>query len=178
MGDFVKGNHYLNYSPTIQIGILLHREIDHFTDQHAVVKQSKERLKKKYRHYSGVLVDVFYDHFLALNFKTLYDKELEAYVTQQYDLLLQHRALLPTKAQQMLPYMIRGNWLTNYQHSAGVQRTLKGMSRRTKFNSKMDEAIIELQKYHEAFNEEFLNFFPDIQQHAEDFKGELFNSHQ
>lgn len=178
MGDFVKGNHYLHYHPNIQVGILLHREIDHYTDNHAIVKQSKDRLKEKYRHYAGVLVDVFYDHFLALNFYELYRKDLSSYVNEQYELLNKHKAILPARAQHMLPYMIRGNWLENYQRISGVQRSLKGMSRRTKFDSRMDEAILELQRYHDAFNEEFLLFFPEIEKHAREFKEELLNSHR
>uniref|UniRef100_UPI00404875E4 ACP phosphodiesterase n=1 Tax=Roseivirga sp. TaxID=1964215 RepID=UPI00404875E4 len=65
LGDFVKGNQYLDFEPDIAKGIILHREIDRFTDSHEVVSESKKRLSEKYRHYSGVIVDMFYDHFLA-----------------------------------------------------------------------------------------------------------------
>lgn len=177
MGDFVKGNQYTKYPRNIQIGILLHREIDSFTDHHEINRRSKDRLKEKYRHYAGVIVDVFYDHFLALNFSEFSDIPLEEYVAHKYQLLQEHFDLLPERAQHMLPYMIRGNWLVNYKEFAGVQRSLTGMSRRTKFNSKMDQSIIELKKYHDAFNEEFLEFFPIIRKHADNYRQELLNSH-
>ncbi len=138
--------------------------------------QSKDRLKEKYRHYSGVIVDVFYDHFLALNFGKYASIPLKTFVDNQYQMLTSHIELMPEKAQHMLPYMIRGNWLVNYKEIAGVQRSLTGMSRRTKFNSKMDQAVIELQKYHMEFNEEFMEFFPIMQAHAEKYKQELLNS--
>ena len=66
IGDFVKGRDLADrYEPAIVKGIELHRAIDEFTDQHAIVKQSKMRLRPKYRHYAPVIVDIFYDHFLA-----------------------------------------------------------------------------------------------------------------
>lgn len=177
MGDFIKGNDYQQFDKLIQVGVLLHREIDSFTDHHPTVKQSKNRLKAKYRHYSGVIVDVFYDHFLAQNFVQFCSTPLAEFVQRQYELLERNIQLLPPKAQHMLPYMINGNWLLNYKEEAGVQRSLKGMSRRTKFNSKMDEAIVELYKYHKEFNSEFLEFFPAMQAHAENYRQELVNSH-
>jgi len=176
MGDFVKGNQFRAYERNIQVGILLHREIDSFTDQHPIVKQSKDRLKEKYRHYSGVIVDVFYDHFLALNFDTFSQSDLVDFVNSKYQLLERNLALLPEKAQHMLPYMIRGNWLVNYCEFGGVQRSLTGMSRRTRFDSKMDQAILELKKYHEDFNTEFMEFFPLIIAHADKYREELLNS--
>ena len=66
IGDFVKGRNALQtFDPTIALGIELHRAIDQFTDTHPVVRSSKDRLRPKYRHYAGVIVDIFYDHFLA-----------------------------------------------------------------------------------------------------------------
>jgi len=176
MGDFVKGNQYQTYPSRIQVGILLHREIDSFTDQHEVVRQSKDHLKDKYRHYSGVLVDVFYDHFLALHFSDFSSETLDQFVSDKYALLMERKAELPERAQQMLPYMIRGNWLVNYQSFAGIHRSLSGMSRRTSFDSKMEQAIVDLQKHHEAFDQEFLAFFPEVVHHANNFREELLNS--
>ena len=176
MGDFVKGKDFENYSSGIKNGILLHREIDSFTDTHPIVKQSKSRLKHKYKHYSGVIVDVFYDHYLAKNFSNFHDLPLEQFVEQHYNYLEDHNDLLPSKAQSMLPYMIRGNWLVNYKHIRGIQKSLQGMSRRTKFDSRMDESIQELIQFDSLFEQEFLRFFPIIISHANQFRQELFNS--
>lgn len=176
MGDFVKGKDFENYSLGIKNGILLHREIDSFTDTHDIIKQSKSRLKNKYKHYSGVIVDVFYDHYLAKNFSKFHDTPLEQFVDEHYNNLENHKHLLPSKAQGMIPYMIRGNWLVNYQHVRGIQKSLQGMSRRTKFDSRMDESIKELIEFDSLFAKEFLEFFPIIISHAEQFREELFNS--
>lgn len=176
MGDFVKGKAFENYPIQIQNGILLHREIDRFTDNHEIVKQSKERLRDKYRHYSGVIVDVFYDHFLANTFEKFRDEPLHSFVMRHYKNLEDNAETLPDRAQNMLTYMVRGNWLENYKELRGIQKTLTGMSRRTKFNSKMDQAIIELTTFHGEFAKEFDAFFPDIQKHATQYRKDLVNS--
>lgn len=176
MGDFVKGKEHAKYDRLIQVGILLHREIDHFTDSHPLVKKSTSRLKEKYRHYAGVIVDVFYDHYLAKNFEQFSSTPLESFVEQQYHLLQNNENILPARAKSMLPYMIRGNWLVNYKEPRGIQKALQGMSRRTTFDSKMDEAIKELKEYDDIFQAEFLSFFPIIIKHAQNFREELVNS--
>ncbi len=70
IGDFVKGKAWEEFDSAIQRGILLHREIDRYTDDHEVVIKTKERLRPKYHHYAPVISDVFYDHFLASLWKT------------------------------------------------------------------------------------------------------------
>ncbi|WP_422009424.1 ACP phosphodiesterase [Roseivirga pacifica] len=177
MGDFVKGKDFENYPDRIKTGILLHREIDRYTDSHDVVKQSKDRLREKYRHYSGVIIDVFYDHFLANSFQAYTKEPLHQFVMRHYENLETNSHVLPARAQNMLEYMVRGNWLENYKELRGIQKTLTGMSRRTKFNSLMDQAIIELTTYHQQFADEFAAFFPDIQAHATQYRKDLVNSH-
>jgi acyl carrier protein phosphodiesterase len=76
MGDFVKGNKYLAYTGDIQKGLLLHREIDTFTDKHDTHKQSRDRFRKHYGLYSGVVVDIVYDHFLASRWERCFRSSL------------------------------------------------------------------------------------------------------
>lgn len=166
MGDFVKGNNFINYEKSIQDGILLHRAIDNYTDHHPVVLQSKDKLRDKYRHYSGVIIDIFYDHFLAADWTLYHDTPLAEFAQTVYYILDKHQEILPPKALHMLPYMIEGNWLLNYASKKGIYSALYGMSRRTKFPSKMDESIDELEIYYDDFKEEFRLFFPDIQDFA------------
>jgi len=74
MADTVKGKNYQNYPKKLKIGILLHRFIDSYTDSHVVFRQTTKRLHPNYGHYSGVLADMFYDHFLCKNSIFLYEK--------------------------------------------------------------------------------------------------------
>ncbi len=170
IGDFVRGrNVHEQFNQNIALGIELHREIDEFTDSHLVVLESKKRLRPKYRHYAPVIVDVFYDHFLAIHWPTLHLQSLPDFATYAYSQLEKHEAILPERVLQMMPYMIRGNWLVNYGKTEGIHRALSGMSRRTPYDSKMDEAVHDLEKYFKEFESEFLLFFPELKQMSESF---------
>lgn len=169
IGDFVKGNELDNYSDSIKKGIQLHRAIDSYTDSHEVVQKSKERLRDKYRHYSGVIVDIYYDHFLALHWQEFHKTPLRKFVDETYKLLNSESSRFPAKTKQMLPFMIKHDWLYNYQFFEGIQQVMHGMSRRTKFNSRMDESVVELRQYHDEFEDEFMTFFPDLINFSKEF---------
>ncbi|GAA5039568.1 ACP phosphodiesterase [Marivirga lumbricoides] len=167
IADFIKGSGFEDYSDTIKTGILLHRSIDEYTDNHPIVLKSKKRLQPIYRHYSGVIVDIYYDHFLALDWYKYSSIELRKFVDNHYELLTKQKAILPKRTQHMLPHMIAHDWLFNYQFFDGIQRVMQGMASRTKFNSKMDQSINELKLYHDEFRIEFHEFFPDLIQHVQ-----------
>jgi acyl carrier protein phosphodiesterase len=163
IGDFVKGKNLTErFDADVAKGIALHREIDWFTDTHAVVKKSKDRLRPKYRHYSGVIVDIFYDHFLAKNWGNYSSDLLPDFAEACYATIQQHEAILPEEAKYMMPYMINGNWLVNYSKLEGIQKALSGMARRTRFESKMEESVADLRENYEDFKKEFEVFFPDL----------------
>ncbi len=176
MGDFVKGNQYQNYPDKIAKGILLHREIDRYTDSHPTVGISKDRLRVKYRHYAGVIVDMFYDHFLAKNFEEFHSMNLKDFTEHHFQHLMNFINEMPPRAQNMLPYMVKNNWLLAYAKLEGIQRALTGMSRRTKFESKMDEAIQDLIENYDGFETEFRVFFPQIIDHISQFREDLITS--
>lgn len=163
IGDFVKGRqHYQHFPEKVIAGIELHRIIDAFTDSHPVVASSKKRLWPKYRHYSGVIIDIFYDHFLAKNWDDYHENMLPEYADSCYQILQSRTYRLPENVDYLLPYMIRGNWLVNYAKLEGIQRALSGMARRTSFVSKMEQSTTDLQDHYEEFKSEFQLFFPDL----------------
>ena len=167
IADFVKGRAALEkFDGEIIRGIELHRAIDEFTDSHPIVTKSKIRLRPKYRHYSGVIVDVFYDHFLAKNWDRYHTEALPDFAERIYQTIEKHNSILPEGVNRMLPYMIRGNWLVNYSKPEGIHRALTGMSRRTPFESKMDEAIGDLIKHYDEFKTEFEEFFPVLESYV------------
>ena len=170
IGDFVKGRNALEiYDKKIVEGIELHRSIDEFTDSHPVVTESKNRLRPKYRHYSGVIVDIFYDHFLARNWTMYHGELLPDFADRAYGIIQSFDAILPKEVKFMMPYMVKGNWLVNYSKLDGINRALSGMSRRTPFESKMEEATSDLEKNYESFKSEFDEFFPNLKSHSEKF---------
>ncbi|WP_298345605.1 acyl carrier protein phosphodiesterase [uncultured Algibacter sp.] len=162
IADGIKGKRYKKYPIDIQIGILLHRHIDTFTDAHKTVRQSTKRLHKKYGHYSGIIVDILYDHFLAKNWGHYSNTPLEEYTEYFYDSLETHYDILPSRIQKMMPYMLADNWLLSYASIEGITRVLEGMNRRTKNRSSMNEAVIELEAFYTEFENEFSSFFDEL----------------
>ena len=164
IGDFVKGRDLsVTFGSGIAKGVALHRAIDEFTDHHSVVKQSKNRLRPTYRHYSGVIVDIFYDHFLAAGWANYSKIPLDDYATKIYQLITDQQIIMPERVNQMLPYMIRWNWLRNYAHLEGIERVLGGMAKRATFISNMEHATTDLREFYSEFKTEFEEFFPDLQ---------------
>ncbi len=159
IADAVKGKGHEKFSLPIQKGIILHRRIDTFTDSHPIVLQSCKRLWNKYRHYSPVIVDIFYDHFLAANWSSYSTTPLTIYAESCYRLLEAQNESLPEKIKVMLPYMRQQNWLVNYAQVEGIRKTLTGMSRRTPFESGMEKAVESLVEHYPHFQTEFEEFF-------------------
>jgi acyl carrier protein phosphodiesterase len=162
MADGIRGNKYKKYPLDIQIGILLHREIDTFTDAHPIVRQSTKRLHANYSHYSGVIVDILYDHFLAKNWAKYSEVPLDLYIENFYNTVNSHFEILPDRTKKMMPHMIAGNWLLNYASIEGIQEVLEGMNRRTKYVSGMNEATKELVEFYSEFENEFTLFFEEL----------------
>ncbi len=162
LGDFVRGNKYKNFNPTIQKGILLHRNIDTFTDANKLVRISKRRLHERYGHYDGIIIDLFYDHFLAKNWSNYSAIPLDIFAKYFYQLLHENYDLLPEKAQNLLPYLEKYNWLYNYQFIDGMKTVLEGMNRRTKMISKMNISINDLQEHYSEFENDFTQFFKEL----------------
>lgn len=162
IADGIKGKQYKPYPKDIQIGILLHRHIDTYTDAHKTVRLSTKRLHEKYSHYSGVIVDILYDHFLAKNWYTYSTIPLEDYINDFYDSLKANYDILPLRIQKMMPYMVADNWLLSYASIEGISRILEGMNKRTKNRSSMNEAVVELELFYTEFENEFSDFFNEL----------------
>ncbi len=162
IADGIKGKKYQDFPKDIKKGILLHRQIDSYTDSHPIVKSSTKRLHKHYGHYAGVIVDIFYDHFLAKNWSNYCRLPLDEYVENFYTLLKANFDVLPLRIQTMMPYMIEDNWLLSYASIQGIQKVLDGVNKRTNNISKMNLATKELTIYYDEFEAEFANFFEEL----------------
>ncbi|HLT51532.1 MAG TPA: acyl carrier protein phosphodiesterase [Arenibacter sp.] len=166
IADSIRGNRYKHLPERIQQGIMLHRAIDTYTDKHPTVRQSTKRLHQNYSHYSGVIVDIFYDHFLAKNWSDYSDTPLPIFTENFYTLLESNYALLPIGVKRMMPYMIKDNWLLNYANMEGISKVLNGIDRRTQNRSKMNFAILDLEEHYSLFEMEFTEFFGELVTYA------------
>lgn len=169
IADAVKGSRFNNYPPGIRKGILMHRHIDHYTDTHEIVRLSTHRLRADFRHYAPVIVDVFYDHFLAVKWNTYNNLDLRDFAIDVYEKLEAAKEFLPDKPAQMLPYMKKYDWLSSYAYIEGIHQVLNGMSRRTPYVSGMERASFALKEHYSAFEQEFDLFFPKLELSCTEF---------
>ncbi|MFZ9982655.1 MAG: ACP phosphodiesterase [Cyclobacteriaceae bacterium] len=164
IGDFVRGRTpEQEYPVRMAVGIHLHRNIDAFTDSHPIVRESKLRLRPTYRHYSGVIVDIFYDHFLAKNWDKHHPEPLPDFAMNFYRHADTEAHRLPQKARYVLPFMKKNDWLTNYGNIEGIEKVLGGMARRTPYESGMENASQDLLQYYDLFEREYFEFMPQLE---------------
>jgi len=166
MGDYVKGKEYLNYPPEIQKGLLLHRKIDYYTDTHPVTKLSRNHVADHYHKYSGIVIDIFYDYFLASNWDTYSSIPLGLFVDNVFELLKKYHEVLPQGIKNWFPNFIRNNWLVSYSTIEGIETVLHRMSGRTSLPEKTVYGIEILRSKHDELKEEFNTFFPDIRNYV------------
>ena len=162
IGDYVKGKDYEKYPPAIQEGILLHRKIDWFTDDHVVTKQAKQLVRSQYGLYAGIVIDIFYDHYLSANWDQYCDMPLREYVRNRYRILDSGFSMFPVGVKTWFPYFIKSNWLEAYTSFHGLIMVFKRMSYRTSLPDYSEYAVEQLRENYEEMEAYFNEFFRDI----------------
>jgi acyl carrier protein phosphodiesterase len=163
LGDFVKPQADGQFSATTQAEILIHRKVDAFTDSHPVVLAAKSLFEGPGRRYSGILLDVFYDHVLALRWARYSAVPLADFIAAFYGTLERHAAVLPPKLAELAPYMIGQDWLGSYRSYAGVDLAVRRISTRLSKNGDvMRDALDDLERHAATIAEGFDVFFPEL----------------
>ena len=162
VADAVKGNGWQKYPQDIQTGMRLHRLIDVYTDRHPVFKRSLGRIRNSFGKYSGIVVDIYYDHFLANNWSDYSDTRLADYADYVYRILQNNYEVLPERTKRMLPYLVSLNWLVGYATLPELNLVFYGMDRRTGLKSGMSNAVEILKENYEVLKSDFTEYFPDL----------------
>lgn len=169
MGDFVKGPLDDRYGSEITRGIALHRKIDVFTDAHPVVLQSKSRMSAGRRRYAGIMVDVFYDHFLARHWQDFHDEPLAEFTARVYRVLQRYHTILPERLQRMAPMMMQWDWLGSYADIGSIYTVLNRMGQRLKRENRLLNSAEELVGNYAQLEADFRAFLPDVLRYARDY---------
>lgn len=175
LGDFVKVPLVptpVGFSREQVAGIQLHRSIDSYLDAHVVSLRSRQRVSPRYRRVAGIMMDVFYDHFLAKHWAQFYELPLERFAQDVYDLLDQHEAILPERLNTVRRYMREGDWLVSYRDVAAIHLTLDRLSRRLSKPDMLTGAGQELEANYAALEDDFFLIYADMQR----FVGERIDS--
>ena len=167
MGDFVKGKSYNSFHPEIVKGIKLHRLIDKYTDSHLIVRQSKNRISNERRRFSGVLIDIFYDHFLAKNWTKFSDTDFFNHVHDWYKKLNSDiDCEIPENMKRITKIMHEEDWLSSYKTVGGIGSVLNRISLRVRFQNNLTGGEEELLANYQYLEDDFYEFFPQLKHYV------------
>jgi acyl carrier protein phosphodiesterase len=164
-GDFVKGPLAGRWPAEIEAGIRLHRRIDVFTDSHPLIAQARLRFPAERRRFSGILLDVFFDHCLARDWALYSAEPLDAFTLHVYQ-VLDAEAELPGRLALIAPRMAAQDWLGSYRDFEVLDQVINGMARRISRPEALAGAMAELESLYQPLSEDFRQFYPQLQQFA------------
>jgi acyl carrier protein phosphodiesterase len=152
--------------PTVRAGAERHHRVDVFTDQHPVFRESKARIRGRYGIFSGIIIDVFYDHFLSLEWSRYHPDPLPAFIEHVYRTFADHTHLMPSVMRPVTERMAAQDWLSSYGSIDGVGLILTRMSSRFRARFERDvplaAAAVDLERHHDALRGDFSRFFPQL----------------
>lgn len=169
LGEAVKGKNYKNYTQGIAAGIKLHRFIDSFTDEHAVVKRSTSYLHASHGKWAPIVVDVFYDYLLIKNWFQFSSEGFNDFVSDCYQLFDEHRIIFSESVNKMIDHMIEYNWFQSYSTIEGVSMVLKNIGQRRIFLNNLQDATKALYLQEKKLEKDFLEFFPELVEECENW---------
>lgn len=175
-GDFIKGRlsdeKTANWNPDYVVGLKLHRFIDFFTDSHPEVLEAKDVAAVTQGKLAGIVMDIYFDYFLAKNFQNYHKEPLFQYAHRIYSVIEKNEHLVPEAMIPMVRSMIRQDWLTTYATLDGIDTTFHRLSRRAEFLAPIYSAVSDLRANEEFYYTKFLSFFPDLRKQAGQFIAE------
>lgn len=174
IGDHVRNKDLDKFTKEVQLGIDMHRSIDSFTDTHISSINMRKKLFEKYRHISRILVDIYYDHFLALSFETMHHQSLRKFNDNVTALLQEHINIMPSSAQAYLRAMQSQNWLLQYSNIDGINIILNKMASRSGLKP-LRMGAKTLERNYDFFKTQFLEFYPELIRHCYPFKKEALH---
>jgi acyl carrier protein phosphodiesterase len=166
--DILPGSEMHTLPAMFQAGIECHRAIDRFTDLHPIFMRSRRRLEPPYRRYGGILIDIFYDHFLARAWSQYSTTPLDQFIAEIHASFPAHRSDLPLRAYTRLIEIQAGDWLLSYRDLNGVRRALDGIGSRLRKPQALGEGTAQLELHYDDLRDDFVQFFPELSRHVEE----------
>ena len=175
IGDYVKGNTWNKFPENIKKGILLHRQIDSFTDSHPKFREAKTFFRDEFGLYSGIVIDLIYDHYLAKNWNKYSDLTLRTFAKRSHAVLLQNFMYLPVRVQSFLPFLIQHRRLESYASVNGIVQTLKIMSNYSSLPAKSNFVKETIQANNNFFEVNFSEFITDLIKYTNEIQEKIYN---
>jgi acyl carrier protein phosphodiesterase len=165
LGDFCKGVPLQTFPAAVLSGLANHRAVDKFTDMHPQLMALKQRFSPQRRRFCGIALDVLFDHFLILHWQRFYAEEFSRYKQQLYTDLAAAEHLMPVAMAETMRRVRCDDWLASYQHLPSLGAALDNIARRIRFHNQFAGIIDEIIPLYAELEQEFLLFYPQLQQH-------------
>ncbi len=166
--DMVPASALSGLSTDMLRGAKQHRRIDVFTDTHPVVRRSISRINPPFRRFGGILVDIFYDHFLARDWQSFSPIPLREFAAEIYDSFDRYSPEIPFEAMVHLEHMRQNNWLCAYREIDGILAALTRLGLRLRRPVPFGNAISVLRDNYDDLYADFSAFFPEIILHLQE----------
>jgi acyl carrier protein phosphodiesterase len=170
LADLVRGEERLHMPADFIRGAQRHKAIDAFTDAHPIVRQSRLRISPHYRRFSGVLMDIFYDYFLARHWLDYSAEPLATFTASFYEEVKQRTLPLPEPARATLDRIVAHDLLGQYSRIDGVEHSLRRVStylaKRWRRDFQLAASVQELIEHEAEFAADFAGFFPKLREHV------------
>jgi acyl carrier protein phosphodiesterase len=167
IADAVKGNDFNLYSRDIRQGILLHRWVDSFTDTHDLVKELRAKYRPNLGLYSGVLIDLVFDYFLAKDFQIHSGIELEEFQQFTFSVLNKHEDHFPEKMKKYFFHMKDKEFMMKYAHTVEMANIVRQMGNRIPRGESLLAAGDFFEDYVEMASAYFPTFFEELKREFE-----------
>lgn len=164
-GDFVKGNQHLAFSETIQKGVLLHRKIDSYIDNHHSVKSLLEILRPELPKVAPIAIDIYFDHLLAKNWEQFHPTKYPLFLQQFYTVAQQKYTDFPPKFKLFITQLVTNNWLQHYPTDYGLDKMCRGVSTKLSFENALNQGFEVFKTHENAINIAFHEYMQDANEY-------------
>lgn len=171
VADFVKGKQIELLPADIRQGIILHREIDAFTDNHEITRQTKLLFRERAGRYDSSFLDVAYDYFVATDKDVIPNEGWQMFSQNCYNIIDARLDEMPNTFQRLYSYMKKENWLYNYQNRWFIEKSFSRLTQRAKFLENDANIYLSFEEHFDELQIAYNAFFPDLKQHIEEIIG-------
>lgn len=172
-GDFVKGSDLTTYTETVQYGIRLHREIDHYIDTHPAVRTLLHQLYPSLPKIAGIAIDLYFDHLLAKNWSRFHPVPLADFLQTFYGHAIDEAEFPDESFLHMIFRMRHANWIGHYASLEGLERACMGVSRRISFPNALFNGRAVFEEFEAAVTASFDTFMKDAIPHFKTFHSDF-----
>ncbi|MFP3978470.1 MULTISPECIES: ACP phosphodiesterase [Marinobacter] len=166
LGDFTRGLDIAALPDSVRLGVRHHLAVDSFTDKHPEVLASKRLFSTQRRRFSGIALDVLYDHFLLQHWSEFTDADQNSFISAVYAELQDNEDLMPPVMARTTRHLVSHDWFGSYRDLDNIGFALDRVATRIRFQNSFAGIIEEIRPLHSELEERFLSFFPDLQSFA------------